>query len=142
MNESRSRNLPPGAGTTSGDARGGRRGAVVVVVGLVVCAAVVAGIIAANRSDRSTPDTAAKATAGDAGLGRPTTGVAAAGVAAVETSPADAPATPEVREKVKSVLQEAEALDRTVFAREVEAQEYEEYFIRLWDQFRAEKDKL
>src|SRR5688500_7762194 len=49
---------------------------------------------------------------------------------------------PEVAEKMKQVLEATEQLDRTVFATEVEAQRYEEYFIRLWDEFRAVRDKL
>ena len=50
---------------------------------------------------------------------------------------------PKIEQQMKQVLEKTEELDRTVFAREVEAQEYEEYFIELWDAFRAAPlDKL
>ena len=71
-----------------------------------------------------------------------------AGVATVppgETGHLVAPAVPasrlgsddEMRTKVQTVVRQTELLYRTVFAREVESQQYEEFFVRLWDAFRA-----
>ena len=108
-----------------------RRGAVVIVVALVACTAVVAGIVASNAGDNSP----AGGTQAGAGPGGP-------GPASPSTLPATAPADPlEIQTKVQSVLAKTEELDRTVWAKEVEAQRYEEYFIRLWDRFRAASDK-
>ena len=108
-----------------------RRRGVVIVVALVACTAVVAGIVASNAGDNSP----AGGTQAGAGPGGP-------GPASPSTLPATAPADPlEIQTKVQSVLAKTEELDRTVWAKEVEAQRYEEYFIRLWDQFRAASDK-
>jgi hypothetical protein len=116
-----------------------------VAVALAACAAVVASIVTVNRGN---PGAAPVASDTSAGAGRtsaqPASGPSAAqpGPAVGSAGAADVPSRPEVEAQVKSVIGQTEQLDRTVFAKEVEAQKYEEYFIRLWDDFRAAEDKL
>jgi hypothetical protein len=126
MSQSTSSSVAP----VRGNGPTGRRW-VVVAVALVACAAVATAIVLTNRGHQAA--TPPGATAGGAGVTASAGGLPSAGAAA---------ATPEIRRQVQTVLQKAEELDRTVWAREVEAQEYEEYFIRIWDDFRAAKDKM
>ena len=110
---------------------------VTAAAALAVGIAVMAGILASNRGGAGTSSPTAGGGAGDAGSPQRTLD----GMAA-PWAPA-APPTPEVSRQVQALVEKTEQLDRTVFAREVESQRYEEYFIRLWDDFRAEKvDKL
>ena len=115
--------------------RSGRRWIVVGVVALVAGAATIAAVVTDRL--RSARGGAGAAAAAPSGAGDRATSQSAGAVSSkVEAPPAD------VEQQVKTVVLEAERLDRTVFAREVEAQKYEEYFIRLWDDFRAAEDKL
>src|SRR5688572_11345230 len=126
MNQPMNRNLAPGGTRAS---RGVGRRVVVILVALAACAAVVAAIVTANR--RSGGPSEPAVTSGAAEPGRPATGPATTGPGAAPDP--SAPPPPEIEAKVKTVLAQTEQLDRTVFAKEVEAQKYEEFFIRLWD---------
>jgi hypothetical protein len=115
----------------------GRRGIVVLAVGLLVGGTVLAGVVLTRRNDAKAPAQPAAAAQDDGNpfrlAGRP--------------DPEDAnqapPPPPEVlKAEMAKVLETVEQLDQTVFAKEVEAQKYEEYFIRLWDTFRAAEDKF
>jgi hypothetical protein len=130
MNELRS---PIPGSAHSAPAGGGRRGALVALVALLACGAVVAGIVASSGSDDH--DAAAVGPAATTAPGPAVPPAFPSGLPPVTGDPA------ELKSKVQSVLARTEELDRTVWAKEVEAQQYEEYFIRLWDEFRAAEDK-
>ena len=121
-------------------APGNRRRFIVLLVALLAAGAVMAGIIIADRPDA--PAAPGQTAAAPQGPAAPGPASAPASPVAGPASPAPQPAPPaDVQKQVQTILQTTEQLDATVFAREVEAQEYEEYFIRLWDDIRAAKDK-
>ena len=43
--------------------------------------------------------------------------------------------------QARAVREERAQLDKTVWAKEVQAQKYEETFVKLWDDLREQKDK-
>jgi hypothetical protein len=141
-----------------------RSGVLTVLAAVVPCGVVVAVLIAnphrdaalrdvpgvprpaaaAPRGVTAAPPASAPVAPVPAGPVRPPDVVGGPLVAAPRSAPPPAPAVdPAIERATKRVLEQTEALDRTVFAREVEAQEYERYFIDLWDAFRAAPaDKL
>ena len=107
-----------------------RSRAPVVLVGALACAAVVAAVALTDGD-------------GDAGTRTPPGMVDASAVPPPPPVPRHPPGSREaIEEQTKQVLRETERLDRTVWAKEVEAQRHEEFFIRLWDDFRAAEDKF
>jgi hypothetical protein len=126
---------PPAPATAPRGQGGSRRGGVVMLAALLVCAAVVTGIVLTNGGDGVTDATGPDAAA--------TTAPAPFRPVHAPGDPADRPdtAAPAVQAELKKVLGEVERLDKTVWAKEVEAQKYEEFFIRLWDDFRKAQDK-
>ena len=142
MQPSKTRNTPT-AGPSN--PRPARRGLVVAATAVAVCAAVVAGIMLTNN-DGGRDVAGPSQPANSAGI--PSTAPAeravhvGGGVALGNPDPAP-PVEPKVLEQeVAAVLAQTEQLDKTVFAKEVKAQEYEEYFIQLWDSIRAADDKF
>jgi hypothetical protein len=128
----------PADGRASGAAPAGpagRRGIVVLGAALVTAAAVAAAIVATNRDSGRPDDATAAATTQDV------PGLTQVLPVARIPAPHNWELNQDEERKFKQVLQETERLDQTVFAREVESQQYEEYFIRLWDDFRAAEDK-
>lgn len=117
--------------------RPSRRGAIIVGTALAVCAAVVGGIVLSNSGNPVDP---AQPVVGRTEVPITSEADSKTGVIKPDLAP---PLPPEVVDKeVAKLLQEAKHHDETVWAKEVKAQEYEEYFIKLWDDIRAADDKF
>jgi hypothetical protein len=128
--------IPRNAGPARGAPAGQRSRVPVILAAVAACFAIGAAILVTNNDDLDAA--APKAAVAPSAATFPSLPATARSdpAAAAGAAPSD------IEAKTRAVLAHAEHLDRTVWAKEVEAQRHEEFFIRLWDDFRAAEDKF